>query len=235
MRSDYEKIITETEKILQIISEGSTTISNKAIRDCVKKWMHDYYGQLGELFDKKTKELSALEYLKRTWTNKRLLKRYWLKNLRTVLKGLKLREINGIKIYKPKEIKGYTIFNNSLLKKIKKEDKKIFQLGSEANYNWKTNFCWNSCGILMRIILERTLDRKHPDVKKKTGLKNKINFCLSNNIFGKSVTEAIKKLDNSTKITGDIVSHDSNILLDKNDIEIAIVPLNILIKDVFRL
>jgi hypothetical protein len=126
------------------------------------------------------------------------------------------------------------IFPISLLRELKQHDNKIFVLASEVNLNWG-NSCWNACGILMRIILERTLDKKHPDIKKKEGLKDKINFSLSNNIFSKSIKEAIKKLDHTTKITGDIVAHDSNILLSKNDIELAIVPLNILIKDVFKL
>src|SRR3989338_1953030 len=65
------------------------------------------------------------------------------------------------------------------------------------------------------------------------GLKGKINFCLGSSIFGKSVLEALKKLDNSTKITGDIVAHDSNILLSKNDIELAIIPFRVLLTDIF--
>ncbi|MHA1657850.1 MAG: hypothetical protein ACTSUT_01845 [Promethearchaeota archaeon] len=126
------------------------------------------------------------------------------------------------------------VLRRELLKKIKKDDSKIYILGAELNYNWQSKNCWNSCGILMRIILERTLDKKDIKVKQKIGLKSKINFCLSSNIFGKSIKEALKKLDNSTKITGDIVAHDSNILLCQNDIELSIVPFNILLKDVFN-
>jgi hypothetical protein len=133
-----------------------------------------------------------------------------------------------------KSLKFQEVFSENTLKKLKKLDKKIYILASEANMSWQTN-CWNSCGILMRIILERVLDRKHQDIRAREGLKSKINFSLSSNLFGKSIKEAIKKLDHSTKITGDIVAHDSNILLSQEDIELAIVPLNILIKDVFQL
>lgn len=125
------------------------------------------------------------------------------------------------------------ILQKELLKRIKKADKKVYILGIELNQNWQIQNCWNSCGILMRIILERVLDKKNNDIKNRTGLKNKINFCLSSSIFGKSVLEALKKLDNSTKITGDIVAHDSNILLSQNDIELAIIPFRVLLADIF--
>jgi len=135
---------------------------------------------------------------------------------------------------KGKHEKYSEIFPSALLNKIRKIDKKIYVLGHETNINWQSE-CWNSCGILMRIILERALDKKDPGIKQKEGLKNKINFSLSTSIFNKSIKETLKKLDHSTKITGDIVAHDSNILLNKNDIELAIVPLNMLLKDVFKL
>jgi len=149
------------------------------------------------------------------------------------------RELGKFKEIKEEKKKGkhekYSeIFPSALLNKIRKIDKKIYVLGHETNINWQSE-CWNSCGILMRIILERALDRKHSDIKSKEGLKDKINFALSSNLFGKSIKEAIKKLDHSTKITGDIVAHDSKILLNKEDIELAIVPLNNLLKDVFNL
>ncbi len=126
------------------------------------------------------------------------------------------------------------IFSDFLLNKVKKQDRKISILGYEANFNWQAG-CWNGCGILMRIILERILDKKDIKIKQIEGLEKKINYCLLNKIFGKSLLGALKKLQHSTKITGDIVAHDSNILLGKEDIELAIVPLNMIIKDVFGL
>jgi len=135
---------------------------------------------------------------------------------------------------KEKRKKYPEIFPSTLLNKIKKTDKKIYTLGVETNKNWQLE-CWNACGILMRIILERALDRKDIRIRQKMGLKDKINFSFTTSVFNKSIKEALKKLDLSTKITGDIVAHDSNILLSKNDIELAIVPLNILLKDVFKL
>jgi hypothetical protein len=159
---------------------------------------------------------------------------FWLERLITK-EGSKFLKI--VKKEEQKKISRYKesyIFSISLLNKIKKQDMKIFVLGFEANFNWQTK-CWNACGILMRIILERVLDKKDNKIKQITGLDPKINHCLSNKIFGKTILDTLKKLQHSTKITGDIVAHDSNILLDKNDIEISIVPLNMLIKEVFKL
>src|ERR1700688_3364070 len=39
--------------------------------------------------------------------------------------------------------------------------------------------CWNACGILIRIIVERALDALAPEIKAKAGLKDKINFASS--------------------------------------------------------
>jgi len=153
--------------------------------------------------------------------------------LNLIIKELKEKKYTKFKIQKNNSGTLKYILQNELLKKIKKTDRKIYILGIELNQNWQTQNCWNSCGILMRIILERALDKKDNNIKNKSGLKNKINFCLGSSIFGKSVLEALKKLDNSTKITGDIVAHDSNILLSKNDIELAIIPFRVLLADIF--
>lgn len=227
-------MINDTENLIKLISKSGAAISNRKVKEKVEKWIADYSSDLFSIFNKPTKEREALLYLKKSWANKRLNRKKWLKSLRMILKNLKIRQITGIKKGRVSEYQGNYIFSDYLLKKIKKQDKKISVLGSEANFNWQAS-CWNACGILMRIILERTLDRKDNKVKQKRGLELKINYCLSNRIFGKSVSDALKKLHHSTKITGDIVAHDSNILLSKNDIELAIVPLNMLIKDVFKL
>ena len=124
------------------------------------------------------------------------------------------------------------IFTPELLAKIKPKDKKIAVLGEEANV-CRQNNAPNACGIILRIILERALDRKDQLVKSKKGLKRKIQFCLKNNLFGKSVKGALKKLDSSTKITGDIIAHDSKIIIDDPDIELGISSLNMLLKDIF--
>jgi len=231
---DTTKIIKDTENLIKLIEKGGGTISNIKVKKAVEKWIAEYSSDLFSISDESTKERKALLYLEKSWINKRLNRKKWLKALRIILKSLKTQQITGVKKKKVSKYQGNYIFPDYLLKKIKKQDKKISVLGFEANFNWQVN-CWNACGILMRIILERTLDRKDNKVKQRRGLESKINYCLSNKVFGKSVSDALKKLHHSTKITGDIVAHDSNILLSKNDIELAIVPLNMLVKDVFKL
>jgi hypothetical protein len=228
------KFIDNTEDLINLISKGGVTISEKNAKEKVEKWTTTNYSVLLNIFKQDSKATKSVKYLANSMSNQRLLKKKWLKNLRIIVKKLKTQQIARRKFKQITKYPKQLLLSNSLLNKVKNLDKKIFVLGSEANCNWQAR-CWNACGILMRIILERTLDRKHPDIKAKDGLRDKINYSLSGAIFGKSVKESIKKLDNTTKITGDIVAHDSNILLSKNDVELAIVPLNILIKDVFNL
>lgn len=228
-----DKIISDTENLRKQIFKSAKTISDGKTRGLAETWLSSYYVSLSDNFKDDGVVKKAIDYLKTSSTNNRLARKNWLSKLNFIIKGLKEKKYTKSKIQKNNSSASKYILQNELLKKIKKADKKVYILGVELNQNWQTQNCWNSCGILMRIILERALDRKDNDIKNKSGLKNKINFCLSSSIFGKSVLEALKKLDNSTKITGDIVAHDSNILLSKNDIELAIIPFRVLLVDVF--
>lgn len=231
---NINKIISDTEILKKEILKSSKTISNQKIKDSVDKWLQHYYMMVLSLFKNNEKSKFALNYLKTSSTNGRLIRKKWLLNLNCIIKNLKENKYNKSNLSKYNKSNFECVLEQELLEKIKKDDNKIYILGTELNYNWQSKNCWNSCGILMRIILERTLDKKNIKVKQKIGLKNKINLCLSSNIFGKSIKESLKKLDNSTKITGDIVAHDSNILLCQNDIELSIIPFNVLLKDVFN-
>lgn len=229
------KVISSTESLLNKILKCSATISDQKVKEEAENWVASHSKTLSAIFQDQPKQTNALKYLQKTWSSNRLQKKQWTKHLRTILKGVKSYKIEATNsnnfIISP-ETQNF-ILGNSVLGKIKKTDKKIHQLGLELNHNFSFKNCWNSCGILMRIILERALDQKSAEIKRKTGLKDKINFCLSNNVFGKSVAEALQKLNHSTKITGDIVAHDSNLLLEEDDITIAIIPFRVLIKDIF--
>lgn len=225
-------ILLETEELRKIILKSKKTISDKKTKDQAEKWLESYYLVLKNNIDTE-KETAALEYLRTTSTNARLIRIYWLAKLNIIIKKIKKDKFNNAQPLNNNGTNGSKILPDELLKKIKKKDNKIFVLGTELNQNWMSKKCWNSCGILMRIILERSLDLKSSEVKQMSGLKNKINYCVSSNVFGKSVTEALKKLDNSTKITGDIVAHDSNILIIYGDIELAIIPFRVLLTDIF--
>lgn len=228
-----DKVISDTENLRKQIFKSAKTISDSKTRGLVETWLGDYCVLLTDNFKNDEGFKKAIDYLKTSSANNRLIRKNWLSKLNFIVKGLKEKKYTKYKIPKNNSNGQKYILQNELLRKIKKTDKKVYILGAELNQNWQAQSCWNSCGILMRIILERALDRKDNNIKNKNGLKDKINFCLSSNIFGKSVLEALKKLDNSTKITGDIVAHDSNILLSKNDIELAIIPFRVLMADIF--
>jgi hypothetical protein len=91
--------------------------------------------------------------------------------------------------------------------------------------------CWNSCGLLVRIIVERTLDTVDAAVKAKFGLKDKINACRGLASLSKSLREALDGLLGA-KILGDIAAHHSNILLDKPDVDLVLPAFRVLLKEV---
>jgi hypothetical protein len=110
-------------------------------------------------------------------------------------------------------------------------DQKIQTLLIEAKRCYATE-CWNACGILMRIILERTLDSVSPAIKSANGLKDKLNYCVSNpGHFSKTIVEGLKELKGG-KLLGDIVAHHSSILLDKHDVDLVTTPFRLFLKEV---
>lgn len=227
------KTISDTENLRKQILKSAKTISDQKIKKQAEDWLVTYYISLKKFFANDEKMEDAIEYLKTSSINGRLIRKQWLSKLNVILKNTKESKYQNSKNTKSSKVNFKEILQKNLLTKMKKSDKKVYALGVELNQNWNLKNCYNSCGILMRIIFERSLDKKDAVIKSKTGLKNKINYCLSSNVFGKSVAEALKKLDISTKITGDIVAHDSNILLIENDIELAIIPFRVLLSDIF--
>jgi hypothetical protein len=91
--------------------------------------------------------------------------------------------------------------------------------------------CWNACGLLIRIIVERTLDTVDATVKARSGLRDKINGCRVLATLSKSLREALDGL-HGAKIIGDIAAHHSKIILDKPDIDLILPVLRVLIKEV---
>jgi hypothetical protein len=91
--------------------------------------------------------------------------------------------------------------------------------------------CWNACGLLIRIIVERTLDRADEAAKARTGLKDKINVCRNLNTLSKSLREALDGL-HGAKIMGDIAAHHSKIVLEKADINLVLPTFRVLIKEI---
>lgn len=90
--------------------------------------------------------------------------------------------------------------------------------------------CWNASGLLIRIIVERTLDTIDAAIKAKSGLRDKINACRGLAALSKSLREALDGLQGA-KIFGDIAAHHSKILLDKPDIDLVLPAFRVLIKE----
>jgi hypothetical protein len=110
------------------------------------------------------------------------------------------------------------------------KDKKVEALLDEGKRCY-ANQCWNACGILMRIVLERALDSADSRLKAATGLKDKLNVGISTaGILSKSIVDALKELK-SAKLVGDIVVHHSSIVLDKSDVDLVAPSLKMLIKE----
>jgi hypothetical protein len=91
--------------------------------------------------------------------------------------------------------------------------------------------CWNACGLLIRIIVERTLDAVDAGVRAKVGLRDKINACRGLSTLSKTVREAMDGLQGA-KIMGDIAAHHSKIILDKQDVDLVLPAFRVLIKEV---
>ena len=90
--------------------------------------------------------------------------------------------------------------------------------------------CWNACGLLIRIIVERTLDTVDAAVKAKSGLRDKVNACRGLAALSKTLREALDGIQGA-KIFGDIAAHHSRILLDKSDVDLALPAFRVLIKE----
>ena len=112
------------------------------------------------------------------------------------------------------------------------KDAKIQKLLEESGKCYAME-CWNACGILIRIVIERALDAIDPSVKAKNGLKDKINFASSASglLISKSMQDGLKHL-HGAKLVGDIVAHHSSTTLDEGDISAVIPQFRMLIKDV---
>jgi len=111
------------------------------------------------------------------------------------------------------------------------KDNKVEVLIEEARKCYATE-CWNACGILMQIVLERTLDSANAQIKATAGLKAKLNVGISTaGIFSQTIADTLKELKNA-KLVGDIVAHHSTIVLDKPDIDLVAPSLRMLIKEV---
>jgi hypothetical protein len=90
--------------------------------------------------------------------------------------------------------------------------------------------CWNACGILIGVLIERALDAVEPDCREQRGLGKKLSYCLNQSSqFGASLKDALRELK-AAKVTRDIAAHDSTIILGKSDIDTAVPYFRHLVK-----
>lgn len=81
--------------------------------------------------------------------------------------------------------------------------------------------CWSACGILMRILLERAIEAVEPACRAKKGLGAKLDFCIGQRTkFGQSMTDVLRHLK-AAKLTGDIIAHDSTLVVEQTDVDIS--------------
>lgn len=82
--------------------------------------------------------------------------------------------------------------------------------------------CWNACGILIGVLIERALDAIEPKCRPERGLSRKLGYCTNHSSeFGTSLKDALRELK-AAKLTRDIAAHDSAIILGKPDIDTAV-------------
>ena len=117
------KVITSTESLLNKILKCSATISDQRIRREAESWVANHSKTLSAIFQDQPKQANALKYLQKTWSNDRLQKKQWTKNLRIILKGVKSYKIEATNNFAiSPEVQNF-VLGNSVLSKIKKIDK----------------------------------------------------------------------------------------------------------------
>jgi len=70
-----EKIILDTENLRKHISKSAKTISDQKIKKLSEIWLENYYTLLANIFKNDEKNRNAVDYLKTSSTNNRLVRK----------------------------------------------------------------------------------------------------------------------------------------------------------------
>lgn len=76
----------DTSELIDLISKGAATISDKKIKTKARNWVQGYF-DLTEVFNNQNPEYQAFISLSNSINNVRIKRREWLRNLRLILKG----------------------------------------------------------------------------------------------------------------------------------------------------
>lgn len=107
----------DTIRLIDLISKGAKTISDKKNKSAAKQWVQNYYDLL-EIFNSKGRGYEAFIALSNSVTNVRLKKTEWLHNLRIILKEYhNLSVINKGKKFSSPYKKNRRIFDERRLHK----------------------------------------------------------------------------------------------------------------------
>lgn len=111
-----EKTIRETNELIRLFQKGAATVSSRSLVGKAENWVTNNYDYLVSALSPYPSAGKALEYLRRSVHNRRLLRRLWLKNLRVVAKALGALKIGGTErvfIFDPnKPFTAYRILKN---------------------------------------------------------------------------------------------------------------------------
>src|SRR3989344_1825895 len=126
-----DKIISDTEKLRKQNFKSAKTISDNKTKGLAEVWLSCYYVALVDKFKDDEGIKKAIDYLKTSSANNRLVRKNWLSKLNFIIKELKDQKYTKSKIPKNSSNGQKYILQSGLLKKIKKTDKKVYILGVE--------------------------------------------------------------------------------------------------------
>ena len=115
-----DKIISDTENLRKQIFKSAKTISDNKTKGLAEVWLSCYYVALADNFKDDEGIKKAIDYLKTSSTNNRLVIKNWLSKLNLIIKELKEKKYTKFKIRKNNFDTSKYILQNNLLKKIKK-------------------------------------------------------------------------------------------------------------------
>lgn len=115
------------------------------------------------------------------------------------------------------------------------QDPRISEFLSELNACWKVE-APNACMLLIRALMNNSLDYYYKDTEKKIGdgLKGKLNFFIKNESLEKTVKEAMVHLLMNAKIFGDIAAHSRDTLITMSDVDHCRAALKIFLTKIFK-
>lgn len=120
---NHQKIIKATDELIKVISKSSATISDKKIKVEAERWVDECHQELAIALLGHPKAVLAIGSLSKSISNRRLLKKRWLKNLGVIRKVLNSSKLSDSSTYLFDPSKPFTAYQvlKGLFSKAKKE------------------------------------------------------------------------------------------------------------------